>query len=225
MAKRTTRPAQPSGTAQPDPAPGSAMTEPAPAAPPPDPTPGSEAGPAAGPAAVGPGAAASESSAPTPGAWPDVSNQPSGPHCPWCSAALPSDDLTTCPSCGAQINAPAEADVPGVTTIDVKALAWKAGAPPRRNRILSWISGDDAAPAESSGGSSSAVEPPSLAVRREMLRLELEAEGISLPHDAEPSGAEEAAAVAEAQQAAPQPTEPASSEAAAGDGSSGASGA
>ncbi len=98
--------------------------------------------------------------------------------------------------------------MPGVTTIDVAALAWKAGAPPRRNRLLSWISGedDDAAP-DPSGASSAAVEPPSLAVRREMLRLELEAEGISLPHDAEPSGAEEAAAVAEAEPAEGQPAE------------------
>jgi hypothetical protein len=126
-----------------------------------------------------------------------------GPHCPWCSAPLASLDLETCPSCGAQLNAPAEADVPGVTTIDVKALAWKAGAPPRRNRLLSWISGDDASVPDTSGASSSAVEPPSLAVRREMLRLELEAEGITLPHDAEPSGAEEAAAVAEASAATP----------------------
>ena len=40
------------------------------------------------------------------------------------------------------------------------------------------------------------MEPPSLAVRREMLRLELEAEGITLPHDAEPPAAEEAEAEA-----------------------------
>lgn len=234
MAKRTTRPAQPSGAAQPEPAPGSAMTEPMakPAAPPPAAATGSgpapavdSTAPAVDPAAPVPGAASAESSASTPGAWPDVSNQPSGPHCPWCSAALTSDDLTTCPSCGAQLNAQPDAEVPGVTTIDVAALAWKAGAPPRRSRILSWISGDDDAPAETPGASSSAVEPPSLAVRREMLRLELEAEGISLPHDAEPSGAEEAAAVAEAQPAKPQSAEPGSSEAAAGDGSSGASGA
>ena len=87
--------------------------------------------------------------------------------------------------------------MPGVTTIDVAALAWKAGAPPRRNKLMSWISGDADEPSvDSPGGSSAAVEPPSLAVRREMLRLELEAEGISLPHDAEPSGADEAAAEA-----------------------------
>jgi hypothetical protein len=85
-----------------------------------------------------------------------------------------------------------------VTTIDVAALAWKAGGPPRRGKILSWISGEKDDQPDSSGASASAVEPPSLAVRREMLRLELEAAGISLPHDAEPSAAEETATGAEA---------------------------
>jgi hypothetical protein len=149
-----------------------------------------------------PAASAAAAPATVAGAWPEVSTATAGPRCPWCSAPLASLELEMCPSCGAQLNAPTEADVPGVTTIDVAALAWKAGAPPRRNRLLSWISGDDDSPPDTSGASPSAVEPPSLAVRREMLRLELEAEGISVPHDAEPSGAEEAAAVAEEDQAA-----------------------
>jgi hypothetical protein len=85
-----------------------------------------------------------------------------------------------------------------VTTLDVAALAWKSGGPPRRGKILSWISGETDDAPDFSGASASAVEPPSPAVRREMLRLGLEAEGITLPHDAEPSAAEEAAAVAEA---------------------------
>jgi hypothetical protein len=123
---------------------------------------------------------------------------PAEPRCPWCSALLPSTDLAACPVCGAQLNAAADAEVPGVTTIDVAALAWKAGGPPRRSKILSWISGENDDPPDPSGASAGAIEPPSLAVRREMLRLELEAEGITLPHDAEPSAAEEAAAVAEA---------------------------
>ena len=126
------------------------------------------------------------------GAWPDVSGPPPGPHCPWCSAPLPSAVLANCPACGAQLNPSDEADVPGVTKVDVAALAWKAGAPPRRNKILSWISGDstDDEP-DRSGASASAIEPPSLAVRREMLRLELEAEGIKLPADAELFGGQD----------------------------------
>ena len=160
-------------------------------------------GPDPSPGAVGsvgaPGGDAVAAPARVPaGAWPDVSSAPAGPHCPWCSAPLPSSDLEACPACGAQLNSAAEAEVPGVTTIDVAALAWKSGGPPRRGKILSWISGETDDAPDFSGASASAVEPPSPAVRREMLRLELEAEGITLPHDAEPSAAEEAAAVAEA---------------------------
>jgi hypothetical protein len=183
MAKRTAPPSGSAGSAQPDPAPGAAMTEPMSL-----PVEGASA-----PLAEGdPGAAATDAAQagePTsPGAgWPDVSNMPTEPRCPWCSAVLSSSDLATCPSCGAQLNGPNEAEVPGVTTIDVAALAWKAGAPPRRNKLMSWISGDADDEPLSSAGSLSAIEPPSLAVRREMLRLELEAEGISLPHDAEPA--------------------------------------
>ena len=125
--------------------------------------------------------------APVAAGWPDVSGPPVGLHCPWCSATLTSADLAICPSCGASLNPADEADVPGVTTIDVKALAWKAGAAPRRNKILSWISGESDDPPDLSGASASAVEPPSLAVRREMLRLELEADGISLPAELEPA--------------------------------------
>src|SRR5664279_4724887 len=189
MVKRNPRAVPASGSAQPDPAPASAMVEPAPA-------------PAvAEPGSAGPEADPSAGSATAPvqaGAWPDTSSAPSGPRCPWCSAPLPSVDLATCPACAAQLNTAAEAEVPGVTTIDVAALAWKAGGPPRRGRILAWISGENDDQADSSGASASAVEPPSLAVRREILRLELEAAGISLPHAAEPSTAEETAAVAEA---------------------------
>jgi hypothetical protein len=154
--------------------------------------------------------------APTPGAWPEVSTDPGEPRCPWCSAVLSSADLATCPSCGAQLNGPTEAEVPGVTTIDVAALAWKAGAPPRRSKLMSWISGDVEEEPPASVGSPSAIEPPSLAVRREMLRLELEAEGISLPHDAEPPADEELAAG----QAAAGGTPPADEPPAADEGSS-----
>lgn len=189
MVKRNPRAVPASGSAQPDPVPASAMVEPAPA-------------PAvAEPGSAGPEADPSAGSATAPvqaGAWPDTASAPAGPRCPWCSAPLPSADLVTCPVCAAQLNAAAEGEVPGVTTIDVAALAWKAGGPPRRGKILSWISGETDDQPVSSGASASAVEPPSLAVRREMLRLELEAEGISLPDDAQPSAAEKAAAGPEA---------------------------
>jgi hypothetical protein len=99
-------------------------------------------------------------------------------HCPWCSASLPSADLETCPSCKATLTSTSsgEAALPGVTAIDHEALL-RTGREPRqpRNRILSWISGeyvdDGEAPSQPD-----AIAPPDLAVRREILRLEIEAE-------------------------------------------------
>jgi hypothetical protein len=99
-------------------------------------------------------------------------------HCPWCSASLPSADLETCPSCKATLTSTSsgEAALPGVTAIDHEALL-RTGREPRqpRSRILSWISGeyvdDGEAPSQPD-----AIAPPDLAVRREILRLEIEAE-------------------------------------------------
>ena len=98
-------------------------------------------------------------------------------HCPWCSAVLPSTDLEICPSCKATLTSTGEAALPGVTAIDHEALLRTSREPPRpqRSRILSWLSGEyveeTATPAEPQ-----AIAPPDLEVRREILRLELEAE-------------------------------------------------
>ena len=99
------------------------------------------------------------------------------PRCTWCSAPLPSDHETTCPSCGATLIGDGEASVPGLTAIDAEAIlrnARAAKAKPR-SRLLSWISGEydeggEAAPAPGS------LAPPDDAVRREMIRLEIEAQ-------------------------------------------------
>lgn len=99
-------------------------------------------------------------------------------HCPWCSAELPSTDLEICPSCKATLSStgPGEAALPGVTAIDHEALLRTSREPrPQRNRILSWLSGEyveeTSTPVEPQ-----AIAPPDLEVRREILRLELEAE-------------------------------------------------
>lgn len=97
-------------------------------------------------------------------------------HCPWCSAVLPSTDLEICPSCKATLTSTGEAALPGVTAIDHEALLRTSREPrPQRSRILSWLSGEyveeTATPAEPQ-----AIAPPDLEVRREILRLELEAE-------------------------------------------------
>jgi hypothetical protein len=75
--------------------------------------------------------------------------------------------------------------LPGLTAIDTAAIV-RAKTPTARprNRILSWISGetpdDGGTPAEAG-----ALAPPDLAVRREILRLELEAEVANLQAEAD----------------------------------------
>ena len=100
-----------------------------------------------------------------------------GPRCNWCSALLPSDHETTCPSCGATLIGEGDTSVPGLTAIDAEAILRNARAVKAkpRSRLLGWISGeydegDEAAPRPGS------LAPPPEAVRREMLRLELEAQ-------------------------------------------------
>jgi hypothetical protein len=99
------------------------------------------------------------------------------PRCTWCSAPLPSDHEATCPSCGATLIGEGDAAVPGLTAIDAEAIlrnARAAKAKPR-SRLLGWISGeyDEGPDAPPPPGS---LAPPPEAVRREMLRLELEAQ-------------------------------------------------
>ena len=99
------------------------------------------------------------------------------PRCTWCSAVLPSNHETVCPSCGATLLGDGETQVPGLTAIDAEAILRNARASKAkpRSRILSWISGeydeDQGATADHDS-----LAPPPAAVRREILRLELEAQ-------------------------------------------------
>lgn len=97
-------------------------------------------------------------------------SKPSGETatCPWCSATVPIE-ATTCPSCGAQLREAAEGDVLGVTQIDPSAVSRVRRVKPRR--LTSWLTGES--PVEEENGGK--IEPPSEAVRREMLRIELAA--------------------------------------------------
>jgi hypothetical protein len=106
--------------------------------------------------------------------------------CPWCSATY-MGDRETCPSCGAALTADPATDpsLPGLTAIDTAAIV-RAKTPTARprNRILSWISGEY--PDETAGpADAGALAPPDLAVRREILRLELEAEVANLQAEAD----------------------------------------
>ena len=88
--------------------------------------------------------------------------------CPWCSATVPVE-AATCPSCGAQPRDAADGDVLGVTQIDPAAVSRVSRVKPRR--LTSWLTGDSPSEAEIGGK----IEPPSEAVRREMLKIELAA--------------------------------------------------
>lgn len=106
--------------------------------------------------------------------------------CPWCSANY-TGEPETCPSCGAVLAVDPSTDpsLPGLTAIDTAALVRaKTPSPRPRNRIMSWISGEY--PDEgSSPAEAGALAPPDLAVRREILRLELEAEVANLQAEAD----------------------------------------
>ena len=103
------------------------------------------------------------------------------PRCQWCSAPLPAADLDICPSCGATLSsAPDTGEIRGVTTLDTEAiLRSRSDASRPRSRLLSFITGEE--PVEL-GGPEEAVSlaPPDDAVRREMLRLQFEAERADL---------------------------------------------
>jgi hypothetical protein len=89
---------------------------------------------------------------------------------------------TTCPSCGAALRDAAAGDIAGVTQIDPTAVLRTKRVKPRG--LAAWLVGER----EDDEPSIGKVEPPSEAVRREMLRLELAA--IDAELDAKTAAAE-----------------------------------
>ncbi len=99
-------------------------------------------------------------------------------HCPWCSADVPDPAPEHCPSCGAALVAApgTDKDIRGITTLDPEAIAARPGRcrpatePHRRSSPARspsrWIPSTNP----------ESLAPPDTAVRREMLRLQLEAE-------------------------------------------------
>jgi hypothetical protein len=115
------------------------------------------------------------------------------PCCPWCSAALPPETGDACPSCHAMLSATGEPNVPGVTAIDIERIALRRSGPPKKSRLMSWISGEaDDEGARGPGATPGSVAPPTLEVRQEMIRLELEATLANLTAEAGALAAEEA---------------------------------
>ncbi len=113
-------------------------------------------------------------------------------RCPWCSAELPDPGAATCPSCDASLTSDGEPQVPGVTAVDIEKIALRRSEPQKKSRLMSWISGDvdDRAPEPSAAPGS--LAPPPLEVRREMLRLEMDARIADLTAEAGAMAAEEA---------------------------------
>jgi hypothetical protein len=117
------------------------------------------------------------------------------PRCTWCSAELPTDHETVCPSCGATLLGDGEPQVPGLTAIDAEAILRNARATKAkpRGRLMSWISGDYAD--ESAGAAPpGSLAPPPLEVRREILLLELEAQVANAQAEVESMAADAAVA-------------------------------
>ena len=108
-------------------------------------------------------------------------------RCPWCSAELSIPGAESCLVCGAALVSETggpDPEIKGVTTLDTEAIlrARSAVAHPR-SRLLSFITGEP--PIETGGPASpgSLSRPPD-EVRREMLRLQLEAEQADLVAEA-----------------------------------------
>jgi len=92
-------------------------------------------------------------------------------RCPWCSAPLEDPSVATCPGCGAALHEQVEGDLPGVTQVDALALATQRRERGKGVRALIGLTDED-----TDGSPTRTVpEPPSEAVRREMLRLRIDA--------------------------------------------------
>jgi hypothetical protein len=111
--------------------------------------------------------------------------------CSWCSAEI-TEGATECPSCGANLIPDGDPNVPGVTAVDAASIIRSKAAPQPRSRLLSWISGEYT-PDVPSKAEAQAFAPPDLEVRREMLRIELQAEVANLQAEADALRAEAAA--------------------------------
>jgi hypothetical protein len=128
-----------------------------------------------------------------------------GARCPWCSAPVASPDEVTCGACGATLHGDAAVEIPGVTAIDIRHAA-RAMAPRKVRRTFGaiFVGGEDEIPPPSE------AELPALAmpdpdVRREMLRLQLDAELADLTARAAALAAERGIPMPVSPGAAPEP--------------------
>jgi hypothetical protein len=99
--------------------------------------------------------------------------------------------MTECPSCGANLVPDGDSNVPGLTAVDAASIIRSKAPAQPRSRLLSWLSGEYATDLPSKA-EQQAVAPPDFEVRREILRLELEAEVANLQAEADALRAEAA---------------------------------
>lgn len=111
--------------------------------------------------------------------------------CPWCSASI-TEGMTECSSCGANLVPDGDPNVPGLTAVDAASIIRSKSPQQPRSRLLSWLSGEYTTDLPSRA-EQQAIAPPDLEVRREILRLELEAEVANLQAEADALRAEAAA--------------------------------
>ncbi len=130
-------------------------------------------------------------------------------RCPWCSADLVDAAAATCVACGAILHAAEARSIPGVTEVDALAIARRplsAQAPSFGSLLMGGVDTERPSPDQLP-----AIAPPGDAVRREMLRLEIDAERSKL--EAEVGALEAEAALRRAEADAlppghPRPEEP-----------------
>jgi hypothetical protein len=116
--------------------------------------------------------------------------------CPWCSSTVPVE-AATCPSCGASLRDAADGDILGVTQVDPAAVVRTKRV--RSRNIAAFLGVGDGPDDEESTGK---VEPPSEAVKREMLRLELAAIDAEIEAKAQTAAAQAALEAATAEKPA-----------------------
>jgi hypothetical protein len=132
------------------------------------------------------------------------------PICPWCSAALPAADVADCPSCQARLVEPLDVVIPGVTAVDPVLLA-AAAAPRKVKRTFgSLFVGDDNEIPPPSEAEMPALARPDPEVRREILRLEMEARLVALKAEVASWDADDEVASGRPVES-PEPPEPAAS--------------
>ena len=89
--------------------------------------------------------------------------------CHWCSTPIP-PEATACPKCGAAVEGAVVTDIPGLTTIDPKAP--RGALPDALPNPIDWLLTGN----KNEAANEEAFRVPSDEVRREMRKLELEAE-------------------------------------------------